>query len=194
TNAVRRLATGLNGGAAVLVPFAEKRSTDFRARPNANGEMPEIQRKNVVCIEYLGGYEEAGQTCATTDEMLAGDLVIGESDPECFQPAQVRDFDRAQRNEREMASEEGRPPVEMACRRRKDVPMKNYTVGLVPDGVAAVRLGQGRHARLQHVHDNAWRDEGGWPTPSSQTWLDAHGRTLSKHVADTRKRLGLPAA
>ncbi|MEN0015988.1 MAG: hypothetical protein AAGC46_21660, partial [Solirubrobacteraceae bacterium] len=177
TNAVRRLATGLNGGAAVLIPFAQKRGIDIRAHPNAAGELPVTTRRDEVCIEYVGGFEDAGVVCANTDEMLAGKLSIGESDPQCIQPIQLRDFAKAQRTERAMAAEERRPPIEMACQRTADAPMHTYTVGLVPDGVAAIRLGDGPRARVIHVHDNAWRTEGGSPFGSHVSWLDAHGRT-----------------
>jgi hypothetical protein len=198
TNAVRRLATGLNGGAIVLVPYERKEGMDLEAlraamnrknKPKVGEEIPMVVKRDQVCASYLDGYVGAGVACQDLDGLLKGKLSLGIGMEACTTPAARRNFASMQAQERKLAKAEGRPAIEMTCNRRSGA-MHEVTFGLVPDGVAAVKFSRSPNGKVVPVRGNVWQSVSGGAF-GPKVWLDADGNELSKKLADTKARLGL---
>ncbi|MDO9354056.1 MAG: hypothetical protein Q7T55_10190 [Solirubrobacteraceae bacterium] len=197
TNGVRRLATGLGGGAIVLVPFERqegglmaalrKTSRDGPLKPGE--KLPTVVVRDQVCVSYLDGYTGAGVACEGLDGLLKGKLSLGLGFDACVTPESRRNFARMQAQERQLAADEGRSPVETTCSRRKG-DMQQFTFGLVPDGVAAVKFSRSPNGVELPVSSNVWQSAGGGAF-GPKVWLDADGNELSKKLADTKARLGI---
>lgn len=188
TNAVRRLATGTSGGAIVLVPY-ERRVTTMWGDPQS--PKPEALG-DVLCLNYLDPFASAGVKCGTLNDVIAGKMGMGMGNPECVTPEQRRSHAEAQAQERRWARLERRPAQTLPCRRARDEKDVTHWVGVVPDGVASVKLGKRPNSRVVPVHDNVFQSDGGSGFSRDHVWLDAAGQPIPRQRAALRARLGLP--
>lgn len=166
TNAVRRLGTGYEKTAIVLIPLARK-----------HGAPGDPTTTRTLCLWQQDPKEAGGMACSPVDRAIREGVMMYSAEPPKLSKADRRRVAAAFRAAQRRQSRDGRGKF-VRLPMRLVAGGKAHIVGLVPDGVAQVRIGEGTHAVTVPVKNNVYLADRPEQYLQPLVWLDGGGKAV----------------
>jgi hypothetical protein len=181
-----RVLTELRPGAdVVLIPIAPRVKKSAGATTPAAPATGNAAPGDKLCL-WVRDTEGGGMSCGSTAQLQSGHLALGMGRPIKLTPAQKRAraaaFRYAFKHPRgsQAGAKNGGVVIRLPAKFMRGVYRDRVdVVGVVPDGVASIRLGLAADAPVVQVRDNVWtKPDAEQYMSRPQLWFDAGGHEI----------------